>query len=167
MGYSGAASATTIAIKWAAKNLGIKWKEIVCQGDVEGITALLGGNIDAFPGAGPQNMMVKDGRAKMLLALTVDPIPGCAQVPTFRKIFGKDCLNVAALAGPAGIPKPILEKLEKAVYEGVKDLAFVKTAENIHMIPMYRNNKEFTQDINDTLINYQVFLKNLDMLKKK
>ena len=167
IGFSGAASSNTIATKWIEKQLGLKWREVTFPGDAEGITALLGGHIDAFPGAGPQNMLVKDGRARMLLALTVDPIPGFPNVPTFKKIFGKDTMNASGLMGPAGIPAPVLAKLEKAVQEGTKDPGFLKAMDQMNMTPIWRNSKEFSQDVHNAFTSFQEFLKELNMLKKK
>jgi tripartite-type tricarboxylate transporter receptor subunit TctC len=167
VGFSGAASSNTIATKWIEKHLGLKWRQVTFPGDAEGITALLGGHIDAFPGAGPQNMLVKDGRARMLLALTVDPIPGFPNVPTFKKIFGRDTMNGAGLMGPAGIPEPILAKLEKAVQEGAKDPGFLKAMEQMNMTPIWRNGKEFSQDVRNAFQSFQDSLKDLNMLKKK
>lgn len=167
IGFSGAASSNTIAAKWIEKQLGLKWRQVIFPGDAEGITALLGGHIDAFPGAGPQNMLVKDGRARMLLALTVDPIPGFPNVPTFKKVFGKDTMNASGLMGPAGIPAPILAKLEKAVQEGTKDPGFLKAMNLMNMTPIWRNGKEFSQDVNTAFMSFQESLKDLNMLKKK
>ena len=167
VGFSGAASSNTIATKWIEKHLGLKWRQVTFPGDAEGITALLGGHIDAFPGAGPQNMLVKDGRARMLLALTVDPIPGFPNVPTFKKIYGRDTMNGAGLMGPASIPEPILAKLEKAVQEGTKAPGFLKAMEQMNMTPIWRNSKEFSQDVNAAFRSFQEYLKDLNMLRKK
>lgn len=167
IGFSGAASTGTIGMKWISKKLGIKWKEITFPGDAEGITALLGGHIDAFPGAGAQNMQVRDGRARMLLAVTVEPIPGFPDVPTFKKLYGKDTMNGCALIGPAGIPEPVLAKLEKAVHEGTKDPGPLKAMNQMNTTPLWRNSKVMTQDVNAALISFRELLEDLDMVKKK
>jgi tripartite-type tricarboxylate transporter receptor subunit TctC len=167
IGFSGAASSNAIAAKWIEKKMGLKWKKVTFPGDAEGITALLGGHIDAFPGAGPQNLLVKDGRARMLLALTVDPIPAYPHVPTFKQVYGKNTMNGNGLMGPARIPEPIVAKLSKAVQEGTKSPAFLRTMEQMSMMPYWRDSKDFTQTVHGQLGNFQEFLKDLDMLKKK
>jgi tripartite-type tricarboxylate transporter receptor subunit TctC len=167
IGFSGAASSNTIAAKWIGRKLGLKWNEVTFPGDAEGITALLGGHIDAFPGAGPQNMLVKDGRARMLLALTIEPIPGFPDIPTFKQVFGKETMNASGLMGPAGIPGPVLSKLEKAVQEGTKDPGFLKAMEQMNMTPLWRSSKEFAGDVQTALVSFQDFLRDLGMLKKE
>jgi tripartite-type tricarboxylate transporter receptor subunit TctC len=167
VGFSGAASTNTVAARWIIKNFGLKWNGVTFPGDAEGITALLGGHIDVFPGSGAQNMLIKDGRAKMLLALTMEPIPGFPDVPNFKKLYGKNVLNGSGLMGPAGLPEKIVEKLERAVYESTKTLGFIKTQEKMNALPFWRTSKEFTQDIQGALKTSQELLKDLDMLKKK
>ena len=167
MGFAGALGSNSISTKWAAKKLGIKWKEVIFPGEPEVITALLGGNVDAFAGGGSHNILVKDGRARMLLALTIDPIPGYPHVPTFKKVFGKDTMNAGGLMAPSGIPEPSLKKLEQAVQDAAKDPGFIKTMEKISWTPQARTAKEFTQDVNTALTTFRDLLRDLDLLKRK
>ena len=103
----------------------------------------------------------------MLLALTVDPIPDFPQVPTFKQIYGKNTMNGNGLMGPAKIPEPIVAKLSKAVQEGTQSPSFLKMMEQMSMMPAWRDSKDFTQIVQTQLVNFQDFLKDLDMLKKK
>ena len=167
MGITGGRSSHSIAAKWIGKKLGLKWREVTFPAESEGIAALLGGHVDVLPSAGAINILVRDGRARMLLALTTDPIPGYPDVPTFKKVFGKNTMNASGLMGPAGIPAPILAKLEMAVHEGTKDPGFLRTMEEMNMTPLWRSSREFTQDIESSLNSSHEFLKDLDMLKKK
>lgn len=166
VGFSGTRSSNAVAGKWIAKRLGLNWKQVTFPGEAEAITALLGGHVDAFPGGGAVNMVVKDGRARMLLALTVDPIPGFPEVPTFKKVFGKETFNAAGYMGPSGISEPILKKLEKAVYEGTKDPGFLKATESMSMTPMWKSSKDITQQVDTVLGSFEEFLKDLGLLKK-
>ena len=167
MGLTNPIGGNAAATKWINREKGLKWKEVQLRGDAGCITALLGGHIDAFAGGGAHNILVKDGRARMLLALTTDPIPGYPNVPTFKQVYGKEVNNLAGFLGPAGIPTPILKKLEKATYEGTKDPKFLSVMEKMSMTPMWRNSQEFTQDVKTQYYVFQKFLKDLNLLKKK
>ena len=103
----------------------------------------------------------------MLLALTIDPIPGFPDVPTFKKVYKKDMVNTTGMMAPAGVPPQILGKLENAVYEGTKSPEFTKTMETMSMTPWWRTSKELTEDVETAQTNLQEFLKDLDLLKKK
>lgn len=167
MGFSNVVGTNSICAKWIAKTLGIQWKQVTFPAEAEAVTAFLGGHIDAYPGGGAHNRLVKEGRARMLLALTIDPIPGFPDVPTFKKVYKKDMVNTTGMMAPAGLPPQILGKLEKAVYEGTKSPEFMKTMETMSMTPWWRTSKELTEDVQTAQTNLQDFLKNLDMLKKK
>lgn len=167
MGFTNPVSTNAIPTKWINKQLGNVWREVAFDGDTPCISALLGGHIEAFPGGGAHNILVKDGRARMLLALTNDPIPDYPKVPTFKQLYGKDVNNVAGFFAPAGLPAPILKKLEKATYEGTKSPEFLKVMEKMAMTPVWKNSQEITQDVKDLLSSLEEFFKDLGKLKKK
>lgn len=165
MGYTNPIGGNATPVKWAAQKMGLQWKHITFQSEAECITALLGKNIEAFPGAGVVHMLVKDGRARILLALTIDPIPDCPDAVTFKEVYGKDTMNGFGLIGPAGIPEPIAQKLENALHEGTKDPAFLIILEEMGAIPRWRTGKEFSDDVEKQLASSQLFLKDLGLIK--
>jgi tripartite-type tricarboxylate transporter receptor subunit TctC len=167
MGFTNPVSTNSIPTKWINKQLGHLWKEIAFDGDPPCISALLGGHIEAFPGGGAHNILVKDGRARILLALTSDPIPNYPNAPTFKQIYGIDINNIAGYLAPAGIPAPILKKLEKAAYEATKAPEFLTVMDKMAMTPAWRNSQELEQEVKNLISNFQMFLKDLDKLKKK
>ncbi len=167
MGFSNVVGTNSICAKWIAKKLGLQWKQVTFPAEAEAITAFLGGNIDAYPGGGAHNRLVKEGRARMLLALTIDPIPGYPDVPTFKQVYKRDTQSINGMLAPAGIPPQILAKLERAVHEGTKSPEFVRTMESMNMTPWWRNSKEATEDIQSAMTSLQEFLKDLNMMKKR
>lgn len=167
MGFTNPVSTNAIPTKWINKKLGNVWKEVAFDGETPCISALLGRHIEAFPGGGAHNILVKDGRARMLLALTTDPIPGYVNVPTFKQVYGKDLNNIAGYMAPVGIPAPILKKLEKATYEATKAPEFLKVMDKMAMTPVWRNSQELSQEAENLLSILQEFFKDLGKLKKK
>jgi tripartite-type tricarboxylate transporter receptor subunit TctC len=167
VGFSNPVGGNTIAPKWIEKKLGLKWRHVSFDGDAPCVSALLGGHIEAFPGGGAHNILVKDGRGKMLLALTSDPIPDFPDVPTFKQLFGRDITNGAGYMAPAGVPDPILKKLEKALYEATKAPQFQTVMEKMLMTPQWRTSQEFTQDMKSQFVSWQEMLRDLNLLKKK
>ncbi len=167
MGFTNPVSTNSVPTKWVNKKLGNVWKEVSFNGETPCITALLGGHIDAFPGGGAHNILVRDGRARMLLALTVDPIPDYPNIPTFKQVYGKDIYNIAGFFAPAGLPDPILKKLEKATYEGTKSPEFLTVMKKMAMTPKWKSSQEITQDTKNLLATLGEFVKDLGILKKK
>jgi tripartite-type tricarboxylate transporter receptor subunit TctC len=167
MGLTNLTGTNAVPTKWINKRLGNLWKEIVFDGDAPAMTALLGGHIDAFPGGGAHNILVKDGRARMLLAFTIDPVPDYPNVPTFKQVYDKDIINVAGYMGPAGISAPILEKLEKATFEATKAKEFLTVMDKMAMSPRWRNGQDLYKQVQTQLVTSHEFMKDLGILKKK
>ncbi len=167
MGLTNQVSTNAIPTKWINHRLGNPWKEVAFRGDTPCITALLGGHIDAFAGGGAHNILVNDGRARMLLALTNNPIPGHPNVPTFKQVYGKPVGNFAGYMAPAGLPADVLKKLEKATNEATKAPEFLKVMEKMSMTPLWRNGEELTEEVKTLLSTLETFYKDLGKLKKK
>ncbi len=166
MGFTNPVGTNAIPTKWINKQLGNVWKEVAFDGETPCISALLGGHIDAFPGGGAHNILVKDGRARMLLALTTRPIPDYPNVPTFKQVYGKDADNVAGFFAPAGLPAPVLKKLEKATFEGTKAPEFLKVMEKMAMTPVWKDSTELTAEVRTLVSSFQEFFRDLGKLKK-
>jgi tripartite-type tricarboxylate transporter receptor subunit TctC len=167
MGFTNPVSTNSIPTKWINRQLGNLWKEIAFDGDAPCNTALLGGHIDAFPGGGSHNILVKDGRARILLALTSEPIPDYPNAPTFKQIYGRDINNIAGYLAPAGIPEPILKKLEKAANEATKAQEFLVVMDKMAMTPTWRNSQELEKEARNLMATLTEFLKDLGKLKKR
>jgi tripartite-type tricarboxylate transporter receptor subunit TctC len=167
MGLGNVVGTNSISAKWIAKKEGIHWRYVTFPGEAEAVTAFLGGHTDVYPGGGAHNMLVRDGRARMLLALTEVPIPGYPNVPTFMQVYKKVTLNLNGMVAPKGVAPKILAKLEKAVEEGTKNQEFQKAMEKMNMTPRFRSGKEFSEDAQRCMVSFREFLSDLDMLKKK
>jgi tripartite-type tricarboxylate transporter receptor subunit TctC len=153
--------------KFIAKKLGLMWNEVTMNGEAELVPALLGGHLDAFVGAGVVHTLIKDGRAKPILAITRDSIPGHPEIPTINKLYGVNVYNVCGLGGPAGLPEPIVKKLESALEEGTKAQEFRTAVEKVGAVPKWQNSKEFTQEVKTNYDVHYEILKELNLLKKK
>jgi tripartite-type tricarboxylate transporter receptor subunit TctC len=167
VGYSNPTALAPITIKWIGKSKGLVWKEVHFTSEAECITALLGKHIDAFVGSGVVHTLLADGRARALLAITRGRMPGYPDVPTVKELYGKDCFNSAGLIAPAGVPEPIVSKLEKALQEGVKSPEYLKVLEKMGAFALYRNHGEFKKDVQATMEEQKDILKAIGMLRKE
>jgi len=166
IGFSGTGAVTTVAAKWIFKKYGLKLREVTFPGEAEGVLALLSGNIDIFPGPSGHNRLIDEGRARPLLSLTVDPIPYYPHIPTFKQVYGQHASNANGLMAPAGVPEPILKKLESAVYQASKEQRFKDIMKKMYMAPEWKTSEEFTQNVKSSLTSFRVLLNDLSMLKK-
>lgn len=154
VGYSNPISSAVGTMRLISKRNNLDWKGIVTTGEGELIPQLLGGHIQAFVGAGVVHTLLKDGRARPILAVTNDKMPGHPDVPTAYELYKINSLNVAGMVGPAGMPEPVVKKLEAALHEATKSLEYQKTIEQMGAVVRWRTSKEFEEDFK-TIYNAQ------------
>lgn len=167
VGYSNPIGSAVVSMKFVAKKNEMKLKEVVFVGEAELVPALLGGHIDAFIGAGVVHTLIKDGRARGLLAITVEPIPGHPDIPNVYDLYGINAFNICGLAGPARMPEPIVRKLENALAEGIKSPLYLNTIEKMGAVVRWRNSREFTQDVKTIFDTQRYIMGEIGMLRKK
>jgi tripartite-type tricarboxylate transporter receptor subunit TctC len=167
IGYSNPSASAVVSNKFVAKKLGLVWREVTMNGEADLVPALLGGHIDAFIGAGVVHTLLADGRARGILAITRDPVPGRPEIPNVNKLYGIDAYNVCGLSGPAGLPEAVVKKLESALEEGTKSPEYRATIEKMGAIVKWQNSKEFTGEVKTIYEVQHEILKELNLLKKK
>lgn len=123
-----------LALELFAATAGIKIQHVPYRGSPQAATDLLGRRVDAFM----DNMtvvgeMARDGRARALGITGPQRFFALPDVPTFAEggVTGYAVTSWLGLAGPAGLPQPMLEKLNAEV---VASLAEPETIERIKKI---------------------------------
>ncbi len=151
-------STTSIVMEMVAKEEGIDWIHIPYKGDSPGITALLGGHVDALASASGQIPYVRSGKLKFLAVFNSYASKGFPDVPTLKSLGYKfpmlsDVTSSSGVIGPKGIIPEILKKLEDAFLKAGKDPSFIKTMESIDCPIVYRNGEEYKAEL---LSSYQI-----------
>ena len=126
---------------------GIKCRHVPFEGDSASIAAALGGHIDFLSGgAGAWRNYYDSGKLRFLALYTekrVDSHPG---VPTLLDSGYKVAMSgPVGIAGPKGLPEPVLKKLDETFKQCMADKTFLKTIEDFGVYAQYRGPKEFTQ----------------------
>ncbi len=119
--FSGAAKANTMHIPY--------------RGSVEIVPALLKGDVQfGFPTASTALPHIANGKVRALAVSSAQRLPQLPDVPTLDEVFQRDDLALDAWSGiwaPAGLPQPVLDKLEQAfktVYATPEIKAFYEQA---------------------------------------
>ena len=167
VGFSNPIGSGVVTMKWIAKKNNLVWNEVTFTSEAECITALLGGHIDAFVGAGVVHTLLRDGRGRAILAITLERVPDYPEVPTAYELYKINAFNAAGLVGPAGIPKKIVKKLEAALYEGTKSPEYIATIKKMGAVVRWRNGEEFTQDVKEIYATQKELLKSAGLLRKE
>jgi len=129
-----------------AKAAGVKLTHVPFKGDSEAINSLLAGHIKtAILTNGILNFM-EAGKVRAL-AVAADKRPEAfAKIPTFKEAgFDVVIPSPLGLAGPKGLPQPIVEKLDAAVKAALEDPAVKKTMATYGVRSDYRDHKAYAE----------------------
>lgn len=112
---------------------GVETVHVPFKGGAEATVALIGGQIDmifsTITGAMPH---VKAKRVRVLAVAADEPSSQLPGVPTIAKTLpGYDVTSFSAVAGPAGIPRPIVDRLNRELHAVLRDPDTQRHAANL------------------------------------
>lgn len=132
--------------------LGVDWQYTPFDGHADGLTNLLGGNIDAFvftPNIAAE--YVESGDLRILGTFAEERVEEYPEVPTFTEL-GYEVAPIASfrgIAAPAGLDEEVRATLEEAIAATAEDEAYLEAAEQAGNTPFYRSGAEFEEYMND------------------
>jgi tripartite-type tricarboxylate transporter receptor subunit TctC len=101
---------------------GVKMLHTPYKGGSEAVVAVVSGQADVFfAGLPPALPQIAAGKVKALAVSTRDRVVQMPDVPTLAEsgVAGVDISNWFALFAPAGVPRPVIDRLHKAVDDAV------------------------------------------------
>jgi tripartite-type tricarboxylate transporter receptor subunit TctC len=126
---------------------GVQFQGVPFEGAAPGITAAVGGQVDAVvAGIGETSPAHTDGRLRVLATFTEERAPALPDVPTAAE-QGIDVVtgSWAVVAAPAGLPQDAATALEAAVRTAAESQPFVELITSGGNIPLYRSAAETTE----------------------
>jgi tripartite-type tricarboxylate transporter receptor subunit TctC len=120
MGSAGTGSITHLAGELFANMAAIKVTHVPYKGGGPNLTALLSGEIQLSVASVPASLgHIKAGRLKALGITTLRRSPVLPEVPPIAEsgVPGYEAKNWYGILAPAGVPKPIVIKLNKQINE--------------------------------------------------
>jgi tripartite-type tricarboxylate transporter receptor subunit TctC len=129
----------------------VEFSIIVFKGSADSLAALLGGHITMDAGGiTPQHVAyVKEGKLRALSYLGREKIPGFENVPSLYELYGLEAPSVMGVWGPKGLPSHIVEKLEAAFANAVRDPAFVSIMSKMNMPIVFMNKAEVEKQVRE------------------
>jgi tripartite-type tricarboxylate transporter receptor subunit TctC len=121
---SGIATTNHIAMEEICEREGVQMTHIPFRGSQEGVTALLGRQIDVVADAQSWRPNVESGELRLLSVWTRDRLPSFPDAPTLRDL-GYDMVVTSpyGIAGPKGMPPEIVDTLHRAFRKALEDEA--------------------------------------------
>jgi len=126
----------------------IEWKAIPFKGSAESIPALMGGHVNAEAGVAKWAPQVLSGDFRLLAVFGAERMKEFPEVPTLKEL-GYDIVapSLLSIAGPAGIPEDIVERLDQAIKKAVEDPEFIKLIDRLRMRVAYLDHEEFAEHV--------------------
>ncbi len=132
-GLGGAYNTAHIIIEWIARREKAKFSFVPFKGMGTARPALLGGHIDFLGSSGGHAPLIEGGKLRTLLQFSGE-VADATKVPFLTELYPDFPPNLKAhemtkgLAGPKGIPDPIVEKLANALRKATKSDEFIRFA---------------------------------------
>jgi tripartite-type tricarboxylate transporter receptor subunit TctC len=148
MGHSGNGTTNHVAVLRLQLNENLKFNIVPYRGSGPGINDLLAGNIDCFADQLTSSMPhIKSGKLRPLMNFGLHGIPDLPKVPTLKEA---GCIpfeggTTAGVFVRLETPKPIVERLNKAVVSGLKDETVSKRLRELGAIVRPSTPEQFTE----------------------
>lgn len=148
-GTTGVGSDDHLAALAFERQTGVELKHVPFSGNADVRAAVLGGHLMmASMNVSETVQDVEDGTLVLLGQMAEERWKGAPEVPTFKEqgydvIMGSD----RGIGAPAGLPEDVLEKLQAAVEQAVRDPEFQEAAKKQDLALSYQDSQEFRQHL--------------------
>ena len=134
----------TMALLGKAAN--VPFVHVPYKGDSEATNALLGGHVQAIVSTNGIRTFIDSGKVRALAIAAEQRPPAFANVPTFKEA-GYDVVvpSPLGLAGPKGLPAPIVEKLDTAIKAVLAEPEWQRTIETYGIRTDYRDHTAYAE----------------------
>jgi tripartite-type tricarboxylate transporter receptor subunit TctC len=146
---SGLGTGQHLAMEYMAQKEKIEWNHVPFPGGLQAVTALLGGHVQAVSQTTEWKEHVNAGTLRLLVVWTDQRLKAFPNVPTLReKGYPFSVHSALSLMGPAGMPKPVVEKLQNAFSQAMESKAFLDVMDKFDMPPAYLGSDALTKLVN-------------------
>jgi tripartite-type tricarboxylate transporter receptor subunit TctC len=166
-GSPGAAILSNLAPVAFEKTIGISTNHIPFNGDAQAIQAMLSNSIDIYGTSITSSLPhIKSGKFRVLGVMDSKRLPQAPDAPTFAEQGYKfEAPLRYYLSAPAGTPKDVVAKLNKAINEVLVDPAFIERARAIGMEPQGGTPAEMDERLNAEIARWNPVVKSMNLPK--
>jgi len=166
-GSAGAGTATHLSMEMLKDAAKIDLQHVPYKSNADSERAIIAGEVDAVFGSMPALLQnAKAGKVKPIAVGTLTRSPALPEVPTVAEqgYPGFEAALWLGIMGPAGLPKPIVDKLHKALVEIVALSEFKTLMDNNGAEPLAsKSPQEFTDMLKTQVSKYQSLTKALNI----
>jgi tripartite-type tricarboxylate transporter receptor subunit TctC len=160
LNFSSAGSGSTqhLAGELFKTKAGITATHVPYKGSAPSLTAVISGEADfTFVNIPSSKQLIESGQVKALAITSSKRFAAVPNIPTMAEagIQGMDVATWYSILAPAGTPRPIIEKLNKAVNQAVSKPEFRKQLEDLGTAPMTESPEYFKKFLAEEIVRWR------------
>jgi tripartite-type tricarboxylate transporter receptor subunit TctC len=164
VGSNGHLLAETFAFK-----TGIKVEHVPYKGAAQGLTDLVGGHIDfSSQTVASTSGQLRGGGLAGLAVTTAERLPDYPTIPTFKELGHPELVSTTwfSLSGPAGLPKDIVDKVNREVVRSMEKPEVQERLRRDGMIALPMSAEEFGRFIDEETARYRPGIERAGLIGK-
>jgi tripartite-type tricarboxylate transporter receptor subunit TctC len=171
MGIRGIGSAHHLAMERLSMKLGVKMIMTPFVGDVDALTNLLGGHVDAIFTNLTFLPHVEAGQIRLIAIAGAGEkrenwMADFPNTPTLMELYGIDVPTFNAIGGPKGLPPHVVDTLHKAFRQAMEDRDFIEAAKKFSCPVIYLGPEDLTKEVHRTFYSIADIVKKLGLQSK-
>ncbi|MET0567692.1 MAG: tripartite tricarboxylate transporter substrate binding protein [Hyphomicrobiaceae bacterium] len=164
----GPQTTNAIAMETMARHSGVQFTHVPGKGGGEGISAVLGGHVNAMVESPAWGGLVASGEMRLLFLLNLERSKKWPDVPTIREL-GYDYTfdSPYGLVGPKGLDPAIVKKLHDAFRKAYDDPKVIETYDKFDFVRRYMNTKDYAKFVPKLAADERASMERLGFAKKE
>ena len=141
----------------------LKFTHVPFKGDSDSINSLLGGHLKMAVITNSVLPFMQSGKVRVLASAgeVANPI---FKVPTLKELgYNVAVPSPLGLAGPKGLPRPVIDKLDRAVKLAIEDPTFKKLMDTNGLRTLYMDSETYSNFAKKAFVDEEKIVKNLGM----
>ena len=168
-GAAGIGSGPHLATELFKQMAGVKMTGVLYPGSGQTAVDLIAGRIQVMFAPAPTVLgLIKDGRVKALASTETKRSSAAPDLPTIAEaaLPGYSAALWFGILGPAGLPKPLVDKLSQATNAALKDPAILKELQSQGLNAAGGSPDDFARFIKSETVRWAKVIKSMDVAKK-
>src|SRR5665213_1133972 len=168
-GAAGIGSGPHLATELFKQMAGVKMTGVLYPGSGQTAVDLIAGRIQVMFAPAPTVLgLIKDGRVKALATTEAKRSRAAPDLPTIAEaaLPGYSAALWFGILGPAGLPKPLVDKLSQAANAALKDPAILNELQSQGLNAAGGSPDDFARFIKSETVRWAKVIKSMDVAKK-
>ena len=164
----GPQTTNAIAMETMARHSGVEFTHVPGKGGGEGISAVLGGHVNAMVESPAWATLVASGDLRLLFLLNLERSKKWPNVPTIRELgYDYTFYSPYGLVGPKGLDPAIVKKLHYAFKKAYDDPKVIETYDRFDFVRRYMNTEDYAKFVPKLAADERASMERLGFARKE